>query len=118
MPDYPEKTCSIDRLVNHAMLKRAALAGQKTEQRRNGVYAYPGERFEIDGQPFELFSLDRERLGDMTEEHARAEGFDNLEGYRDLIVRMHKGMAWNPDHLVWVHRFRAVDAPGEARTGD
>jgi hypothetical protein len=26
-------------------------------------------------------------------------------------------MAWNPDHLVWVHRFRAVDAPGEDRTG-
>ena len=113
MPDYPEKTCSIDRLVNHAMLKRAALAGQKTEQRRNGIYAYPGERFDIDGQPFELVTLDRERLGDMTEEHARAEGFDSLDAYRDLIVRMHKGMDWNPDQLVWVHRFRAAATAGD-----
>ncbi len=107
MTDYPEKTCSVDRLVRNAKLVKAALAGRKTEQRRDGVYAYPGETFELDGRQFEIVSLTHERLGDMEEEHALAEGFESLEQYRSLILRMHKGMDWDPDHRVWVHRFRA-----------
>ena len=35
--DYPEKTCSIDRLVRHKRLLAAALRGDKTEPRRNGI---------------------------------------------------------------------------------
>jgi hypothetical protein len=107
MADYPEKTCEIDRLVSHSRLVKAALAGRKTEQRRNGVYAYPGETFELEGEVFEMVSLTHERLGDMGEAEALAEGFENLEQYRDLILRMHRGMEWDEDHLVWVHRFRA-----------
>jgi hypothetical protein len=53
-------------------------------------------------------SVTRERLGDMGEDEVRAEGFQSLEQYRDLILRMHRGMEWNEDHLVWVHRFRAA----------
>ena len=45
----------------------------------------------------------------MTDEEARAEGFPDLESYRALIVRMHRGMEWDPDHLVWVYRFQEVD---------
>ncbi len=107
MTDYPEKTCTIDRLVRHPRLVTAALEGRKTEQRRDGVYAYPGETFELDGKLFELVSLTHDRLGDMVEEDALAEGFESLDQYRALILRMHKGMEWDPDHRVWVHRFRA-----------
>ena len=107
MSDYPEKTCEIDRLVSQSRLVEAALAGRKTEQRRDGVYAYPGETFELEGTVFEVVSVTRERLGDMGEAEARAEGFESLEQYRDLILRMHRGMEWDEDHLVWVHRFRA-----------
>ncbi|MEE9384082.1 MAG: hypothetical protein V3V08_11785 [Nannocystaceae bacterium] len=109
MPEFPEKTCTIDRLVRHKKLVRAAVGGRKTEQRRNGVYAYPGETFELEGHRFEMVSLTRERLGDMGEEGAVAEGYESLAAYRELILRMHKGMDWDPDHLVWVHRFRARD---------
>ena len=45
MSDFPEKTCEIDSLVTHAKLVEAAIAGRKTQQRRNGIYAYPGEAF-------------------------------------------------------------------------
>jgi hypothetical protein len=106
--DYPEKTCSIDRLVRHGMLVRSALKGEKTEQRRNGVYGYPGELFELDGESFEITSLTHDRLGDMGEVEARKEGFEDLDAYKSLIVRMHKGMEWDPEHLVWVHRFQLV----------
>jgi len=48
-PDgYPEKTCSIDRLVTHPKLVAAALSGTKTQQRRaacirgwNGTTSFP-----------------------------------------------------------------------------
>ncbi len=106
MSQYPEKTCSIDRLIRHPKLIEAAKSGVKTQQRRDGVYAWPGEAFELDGVAFVVTDLQRERLGDMTDAHAKAEGYPNLESYRALILSMHPGMTWEPEHLVWVHSFK------------
>ncbi len=86
----------------------APIAGKKTEQRRDGVYGYPGETFELEGKRFEIVSLTHDRLGDMSEADAQAEGYENMEAYRDLILRMHRGMEWDVEHRVWVHRFRQV----------
>ena len=107
MEAYPEKTCSIDRLVTHPKLVAATKAGMKTQQRRNGVYGYPGETFDLEGMVFVVTGLTRERLGDMTDEHAKAEGYPNLEMYKDIILKMHAGMTWNADSPVWVHTFAA-----------
>lgn len=106
MTDYPEKTCDIDRLIRHPKLVEAAIAGRKTQQRRDGVYAYPGETFELDGVAFTVTALERRSLGDMTEADAQAEGYPNLDAYKDLILKMHAGMEWNDSHLVWVHHFQ------------
>ncbi len=108
MSEYPEKTCEIDALVRSPQFVQAALAGVKTEQRRDGVYGYPGERFELDGRMFEIVSLSFDRLGDMTDTEAAAEGLGDLESYRSMIVHMHPGMEWDGDHRVWVHRFRML----------
>ncbi|WP_038250986.1 ASCH domain-containing protein [Ghiorsea bivora] len=110
MSNYPEKTCSIERLVRHPKLVEAALAGKKTEQRRDGVYAYPGETFELDGVSFIVTDLKRETLGDMDDESAQAEGYPSIDMYKNLILNMHKGMDWQDDALVWVHCFKRVDA--------
>ena len=45
METYPEKTCSIDRLVTHPKLVAAAKAGMKTQQRRDGIYGLPRRNF-------------------------------------------------------------------------
>jgi len=110
MNQYPEKTCVIENLVRHPKMVAAALAGQKTQQRRDGVYAYPGERFELDGISFEITDLQRSTLGAMTEQDVQAEGYPNLAMYKALILSMHKDMQWNDDTLVWVHSFKRVDA--------
>ena len=68
MSDFPKKTCSIDRLLTHPKLVAAALSGTKTQQRRAGVYAYPGETFELEGVSFVVSDLRQEDLGTMTEE--------------------------------------------------
>lgn len=109
MTDYPEKTCEIDSLVTHAKLVAAAIAGRKTQQRRNGVYAYPGERFELEGTPFVVKDLRRETLDDMGEEEAQAEGYPSLEMYKGLILRMHPGMEWDGSSKVWVHEFERCE---------
>ncbi|MGZ8225784.1 MAG: ASCH domain-containing protein [Methylococcaceae bacterium] len=113
MTDYPQKTCSIDRLVTHAKLVAATLAGSKTQQRRDGVYGWPGETFVLEGVTFVVTDLKRERLGDMTDAEAQAEGYPNLEIYKDIILRMHAGMTWNRDSLVWVHTFAAKAAASD-----
>ncbi len=105
MTDYPEKTCEIDRLVRHPKLVESALKGQKTQQRRDGLYAYPGETFELEGVTFIVTSVERQKLGDMTDADANAEGYPGLEMYRALILKMHAGMTWEEDSLVWVHYF-------------
>ena len=107
--DYPEKTCDVSRLVTHKSMVRAVLAGEKTQQRRNGVYAYPGEQFDLEGATFELLDLRRQRLGDMTEKDATSEGYASLDAYKDVILRMHKSMEWDEEALVWLHTFRKIE---------
>lgn len=106
MNDYPAKTCEIDRLIRHPKLVEAAKAGRKTQQRRDGIYAYPGETFELEGVRFVVTALEQRSLGEMTEADAQAEGYPNLEAYRDLILKMHSGMHWDGQHKVWVHHFQ------------
>lgn len=104
-PDYPAKTCSIERLIRHPKLVAQAIENNKTQQRRDGIYAYPGETFQLEDNEFQITSLTRQRLGDMTDSDAMAEGYPHLTAYKDLIIRMHPGMAWDEAHLVWVHSF-------------
>ncbi|MEQ1531781.1 MAG: ASCH domain-containing protein [Methylococcales bacterium] len=105
MQKYPEKTCSIDRLVTQPRLVEAAVEGTKTQQRRDGLYALPGETFQLQDVTFIVTDVQRERLGDMTDTDAQAEGYPDLDSYRNIILKMHAGMTWNPDALVWVHSF-------------
>jgi len=107
--NYPEKSCEIDRLVTHPKLVEATLSGVKTQQRRDGVYAYPGETFELEGVEFTVTALERETLGDMGDAEAQAEGYPNMEAYKALILRMHAGMEWDESHLVWVHKFEKTN---------
>jgi hypothetical protein len=107
--DYPEKTCAIDRLVRHPKLVAAAIAGTKTQQRRDGLYAYPNETFELEGVSFIITTVERQRLGDMTDADAKAEGYPSLEMYKQLILQMHANMTWDDEGLVWLHSFKRND---------
>ena len=81
------------------------MSGRKTQQRRDGIYAYPGEVFTLEGIEFEVTSVERQTIGEMTDLDAQAEGYPNLAVYKDIILKMHANMEWNEDGLVWVHSF-------------
>lgn len=107
---YPEKTCTIEQLITHEKLVAAAVSGNKTQQRRAGVYGYPGEKFSLQDIEFEITGLRSERWGDISEADAHREGYPSLEMYRAIIERMHSGMEWDQNQQVWVHEFARVEA--------
>jgi len=106
--NLPPKTCTIDRLVTQPEDIQRVLNGEKTATRRNGRYADPGEIMELQGKQFEVHKVYQQSLGELTDEDARQEGFENLEGYKNYILSMHPGMPWLPQMQVWVHEFRPV----------
>ncbi|MFK2826205.1 ASCH domain-containing protein [Bacillus sp. B190/17] len=104
----PPKTCTIERLVTVPADVQKVLNGQKTATRRNGRYADIGEIMTLEGQEFVVESVYSQSLGELTDEHARQEGYGSLEEYKESILSMHPGMPWVPSMRVWVHEFSPV----------
>jgi hypothetical protein len=106
--ELPPKTCSIERLVTKQVDVDRVIKGEKTATRRNGRYADIGETMTLDGHNYEVHQVYQQALGELTDEHAKSEGFDNVEAYKQNILAMHPGMPWLPHMKVWVHEFRPV----------
>lgn len=102
---YPEKSCSIERLVTIEKDVQKVLEGKKTATRRNGVYAHPGEVMELEGKQFKVDALYAQKLGEMTDQDAQAEGYESMEQYKDAILSIHPNMPWVPKMNVWVHEY-------------
>lgn len=106
--ELPAKTCTIERLITQQSDIDKVLAGQKTATRRNGRYADVGEIMTLQGHKFVVNKVYSQSLGELTDEHARQEGFSTVEEYRDSILSYHPGMPWLPKMRVWVHEFSPV----------
>jgi N4-acetylcytidine amidohydrolase len=106
----PPKSCSVERLVTMEEDVKKVLAGEKTATRRNGRYADPGEIMTLEGHQFVVDKIYSQSLGELTDEDARREGFNNVEEYKQSILSIHPGMPWLPQMRVWVHEFSPVKA--------
>jgi hypothetical protein len=106
--ELPPKTCSIERLVTVQPDVDKVIAGVKTATRRNGRYADVGEIMELQGHRYMVEKVYSQSLGELTDEHAKQEGFVNVEEYKQSILSFHPGMPWLPQMRVWVHEFRPV----------
>lgn len=105
----PPKTCSIERLVTVPEDVEKVLKGQKTATRRNGRYADVGEIMTLEDQEFIVEKVYAQTLGELTDEHAKQEGYGSVEEYKQSILSMHPGMPWVPKMKVWVHEFAPVE---------
>ncbi|MCD1257575.1 ASCH domain-containing protein [Paenibacillus athensensis] len=105
----PPKTCSIDRLVTKEAEVAKVLAGRKTACRRNGRYADIDEIMELEGKKFKVSNVYQQSLGELSDADAAAEGFDNVEAYKESILSIHPGMPWLPQMKVWVHEFSLAE---------
>jgi hypothetical protein len=104
----PPKTCSIERLITKQSDIDKVIAGTKTATRRNGRYADIGEIMELQGRQYVVEQVYSQSLGELTEEHAKQEGCQDVEEYKQSILSYHPGMPWLPHMRVWVHEFRPV----------
>jgi N4-acetylcytidine amidohydrolase len=104
----PPKTCSVERLVTMEEDVNKVLEGKKTATRRNGRYADVGEIMELKDKKFKVVRVYSQSLGELTDEHAKQEGFDTVEEYKQSILSYHPGMPWLPQMRVWVHEFSPV----------
>lgn len=106
--ELPPKTCTIERLVTMKEDVQKVLNGEKTATRRNGRYADIGEVMTLEGRDFVVENVYSQSLGELTDNHAKQEGFATVEDYKNAILSYHPGMPWLPHMRVWVHEFRAV----------
>ncbi len=104
----PPKTCTIERLITLPADIELVLAGKKTATRRNGRYADVGEIMDLQGHQFVIEKVYSQSLGELTDEHAKQEGYETVEDYKQSILSYHPGMPWLPQMRVWVHEFRPV----------
>jgi hypothetical protein len=100
-------TIEADELLPAEKIRQAVIAGDVTQLHRGDKHASEGDRFEIDGVVFEVTTVRKERLGDLTDEDARAEGSPDLEAYRKRIERTHD-ITWDDDDTAVLHRFEKV----------
>ncbi|MBM7587113.1 hypothetical protein JOC86_003686 [Bacillus pakistanensis] len=107
--ELPPKTCTIDRLVTLPEDVQKVIEGKKTATRRNGRYADVGEIMVLEDKQFKVDRVYSQSLGELTNEHARQEGYDTVEQYKESILSMHPGMPWVPKMRVWVHEFSQVN---------
>ncbi|MFB7138798.1 ASCH domain-containing protein [Gottfriedia sp. NPDC056225] len=104
----PPKTCTIERLITLQEDIEKVLNGQKTATRRNGRYADVGEVMNLQDQGYVVEKVYSQSLGELTDEHAKQEGYTNVEEYKQSILSIHPGMPWLPKMRVWVHEFRLI----------
>lgn len=105
----PPKSCTIDRLITKENDIKKVIAGLKTATRRNRRYADVGEVMTLNGQQFVVNRVYSQTLGEVTEENAIQEGYNNLEEYKESILALHPGMRWVPKMPVWVHEFQPIE---------
>lgn len=93
------------------------LSGRKTQTRRlhsrllrvGHIYAIQVSRVESTGYYIKITNVYQQRLGDVSEDEAAKEGFDNLEEFKETWIRI--SGSWDSEMKVVVYDFELSDPP-------
>jgi len=95
------------------------LRGKKTQTRRLSDKYQVGYQYNIRTWIYEkglarirIIGKRKERLGAISAEDLKREGYDNIEDFKKAWVNFYaKKMGWHPELKVWVYDFVLVEAP-------
>lgn len=102
---WPEKY-DIDRLISIQDDIDKIIKGEKTSVRRNDRYADPGDRLELQGHTFIVENVYPQKLGNLTNENAKQEGYSGLDEFKNGLKNIHGQNVWDPDMEIWAHELR------------
>lgn len=97
-----------DSLLPNDHVKRAVAEGDVTQLSRGASnrYAEAGDTFELEGDTFEVVTVEERTLGELTDEDARREGSEDLQSYRERMVAVHGGnFEWDEESEIVSYRF-------------
>lgn len=98
----------VDALLPNERVKQSVANGDISQLTRGASnrYAEAGDTFDIDGNSFEVVSVDHRTLGDFTDEDAQREGSESLDAYKRRMKRVHpEGFEWDDSDEVVTYRF-------------
>jgi hypothetical protein len=98
----------VDTLLPNERVKTSVLNGEITQLTRGASnrYATEGDTFTIEGEPFEVTSVEQRTLGDFTDADAQREGSESLAAYKERMKRVHPGdFEWDDSDKVLTYRF-------------
>jgi hypothetical protein len=95
------------------------LRGKKTQTRRLSDRYQVGRIYGIRTWIYEkalarikITAKRQERLGDISPEDLRREGYETLEEFKEAWTKFYaKKLGWHPELIVWVYDFVLVEAP-------
>jgi len=97
-----------DDVLPNDRVQQSVRDGEITQLTRGASnrYASEGDTFEIDGEAFEVTSVERRTLGEFTDADARREGSESLAAYKERMKRVHPGdFEWDDSDEVLTYRF-------------
>jgi len=99
-------------LLPNDRVQQSVLNGDVTQLTRGASnrYASEGDTFEIEGEAFEVTSVERRTLGDFTDADAQREGSESLEAYKRRMQHVHPGdFEWDDSDEVLTYQFERRD---------
>ena len=89
------------------------LKGGKHMSRRFRKWGDEGDVFRVKGKAFRFVRVTRLRVGDITDDDIRKEGYETKEEFEQMWVKSHPksvsaGKKLSPDDLCWCHEYEPV----------
>jgi hypothetical protein len=89
------------------------LDGAKHMSRRFRRWGDEGDTFKVKGQTFRFIRINQLRVGDITDDDIRKEGYSTREEFEQMWYKNHPksvaaGKKLNPDEWCWCHEYEPV----------
>jgi hypothetical protein len=89
------------------------LKGGKHMSRRFRKWGDVGDIFHVRGKAFRFVRIDRVRVGDITDDDIRKEGYSSREDFEAMWYKSHPksvkaGKTLDPDQLCWCHEYEPL----------
>lgn len=89
--------------------KDRLMSGKKLATSRTIRHGFVGDRFQVGPLWFEIVSIEKKTLADVTMNFFAMEGAESPEEFKKVWLSIHPRASWDPEKIVFYHVFKKVD---------